>query len=458
MNCKFCQAEMEEGVTVCPTCGKNNGKRTVSEKKKLTSGKLAVIYISILVVVALLAAVAITGINNGALDDFFASIISSEGRIPRDGNKDDVTCQGSYTVSDRKAVSKAEKVVATAGEGQLTNEQLQIHYWMQVYNFIGSYGEYASTYGLNLNKPLDRQICSMTQDGWTWQQYFLGLALRDWQMYNAFCQEAEAVGYEIKTDMELYLNDMMASLEESANSQGYKNVEDMVHHDMGAGASVDGYLAYMELLQRGYEYYNYMYDNLVPTEDQVRAYYEENTDLFDENGIYDDGSKLVDARHVLIKTADTKDDAAWAEAEKKAQDLMDQWLKGDKTEESFAAMANEHSEDGGSNKVGGLYTYIAEGEMLQAFSDWCFEEGRKSGDYGIVKTQIGYHLMYYVQDQPVWYVYAKNSAKNQLANDTITALLDKYAAQVDYESIVLGFVDQSGESAPVATTVATTVE
>ena len=24
MNCKFCNAEMEEGVTLCPACGKDN--------------------------------------------------------------------------------------------------------------------------------------------------------------------------------------------------------------------------------------------------------------------------------------------------------------------------------------------------------------------------------------------------------------------------------------------------
>lgn len=456
MKCKFCQAELEESVTRCPSCGQENKAEAVSStKKKMTSGRLAVIYISVLVVVAVLVAVAITGINNGALDDFFATITSSEGRIPKDGNKDDVTCQGSYTVSDRKAISKADKVIATAGDGQLTNEQLQIHYWMQVYNFIGSYGTYASSYGLDLNQPLDRQSCAMTEENWTWQQYFLGLALKDWQMYNAFCQEAKAVGYESETDMDAYLADMLASLEETATSQGYETVEEMVLHDMGAGASVDGYLAYLKLVQTGYEYYNYMYQNLVPTDDQIRAYYEENTDLFEENGVTDDGSKFVDVRHVLIKTADREDEAAWADAEKKAQALLDEWLTGDKSEESFAAMANEHSEDNGSNTIGGLYTYVKEGEMLQAFSDWCFEEGRQPGDYGLVKTQIGYHLMYYVQDQPVWYAYAMNSAKNQLANEKITELLDKYAAQVDYEAIVLGFVDQTGEEEPVETTAAT---
>ena len=34
--------------------------------------------------------------------------------------------------------------------------------------------------------------------------------------------------------------------------------------------------------------------------------------------------------------------------------------------------------------------------MVQTFNDWCFDEARKTGDSGIVKTQFGYHIMYFV--------------------------------------------------------------
>ena len=450
MKCKFCQAEMEEGVTLCPACGKENGEtKNVRTKKKLTANQLAVVYICVLAVVAVFVAGAIVGIRNGSFDSAFASLANV---FSAKGNEDDVTCKNSYTVSDRKAVSKGDTVIATAGNGELTNAQLQIHYWLQVYNFIGSYGSSASSYGLNVNQPLERQQCLMTDDGWNWQQYFLSLALKDWEMYNALYQEAEAVGFESTVDMDEYLEQMKVSLQDAATSQNYASVEEMVTHDMGAGASVDAYLDYLKIVQVGYEYYQYMYDNLVPTDDQARAYYEENIEKFEESGAIDDGSLFVDARHILIKTTDTSDEAAWAAAEKKAQALMDQWLAGDMTEETFAAMANEHSDDTGSNTNGGLYTFIREGEMLQAFSDWCFKESHQPGDYGLVKTQIGYHLIYYVQDQPVWLVYAKNSAKTQLANENIEAIIEKFAANVDYSKIVLGAVDQSGEDASAKAT------
>ena len=76
--------------------------------------------------------------------------------------------------------------------------------------------------------------------------------------------------------------------------------------------------------------------------------------------------------------------------------------------------------------------------MGAEYNDWCFDESRQIGDYGIVKTTHGYHIMYFVKSQPVWYVYAENSAKSQLLQDTMAALMEKYPADVDYSKIVLG--------------------
>ena len=453
MKCKFCQAELEEGVTLCPACGQENQPEETAEeltevtaeeaveetveqsveetpaKKKMTSGKLAVIYICVIALLAALIAPVIVGLQN---DD--TPVSSTDGTVPADGNKDDVTCQGSYTVSEKKAEAKADTVIATAGDAELTNEMLQSIYWMQVFNFLSNYG----TNGMDTSRPLDQQICSLSEEGWTWQQYFLNVALEEWQMYNAFCQEGKAVGYEGTVDIDALLKDMKADLESTATAEGFATAEQMVQYDMGPGASLEAYLQFLGLMEEGYDYYGYLYETLAPTEDQIRAYYEENISLFEESGVTDDGSVFVDVRHILLQPADKENEQDWADAEKKAQDILDQWLAGDASEDSFAALANEYSEDGGSNTAGGLYDYVRTGDMVAEFDAWCFDEGRQSGDYGIVKTTHGYHIMYFVQSQPVWHVYAENSAKNQLLQDTMAALLEKYPAEVNYSKIVLG--------------------
>ena len=52
---------------------------------------------------------------------------------PRENN---ISYKDSYSVSDKKAESKGDVVVATIGDVQLTNRQLQLYYWMQVYEFL----------------------------------------------------------------------------------------------------------------------------------------------------------------------------------------------------------------------------------------------------------------------------------------------------------------------------------
>ena len=94
----------------------------------------------------------------------------------------------------------------------------------------------------------------------------------------------------------------------------------------------------------------------------------------------------VDVRHILIMPEKGEDgtatDEAWAEAEKKAKDALEEFLAGDKTEETFAALAEEKSEDGGSNTNGGLYSGVLKGQMVAPFEDWCFAEDRQPGEIG----------------------------------------------------------------------------
>ena len=119
-----------------------------------------------------------------------------------------------------------------------------------------------------------------------------------------------------------------------------------------------------------------------------------------------DTSETVDVRHILFKVDSEAEDQkkAKAEAKKKAEDALAEWQKGDKTEESFAALATEKTEDTGSQSAGGLYEHVYKGQMVKSFEDWSFDASRKPGDTGIVESDYGYHVMYFVQknDEPLW--------------------------------------------------------
>lgn len=128
-------------------------------------------------------------------------------------------------------------------------------------------------------------------------------------------------------------------------------------------------------------------------------------------GVHDNTDPTINVRHILIQAAaagtqgDTATSTQTATAaqqgrtpeEAKAEiEALKEEFEENPTEDNFAKLANEHSEDPGSNTNGGLYENVAPGQMVTNFNDWCFDESRKAGDVDIVETENGYHLMYFV--------------------------------------------------------------
>lgn len=138
---------------------------------------------------------------------------------------------------------------------------------------------------------------------------------------------------------------------------------------------------------------------------------------------YLDEQSTIDVRHILLKSDETND----AEVKQKAEDLLQQWKDGAHTEDSFAQLATDNTEDPGSASTGGLYEGVKPGDMVTAFNDWCFDPSRKVGDTGIVKTDYGYHIMYFVgAGDAAWKSDAKTALANKEYSDYLDSLLEKY--------------------------------
>lgn len=111
--------------------------------------------------------------------------------------------------------------------------------------------------------------------------------------------------------------------------------------------------------------------------------------------------KMVNIRHILIEieeldknATDADKEAADKKAKEQAEKLLAEFLNGDKTAESFGKLATANTMDPGSVTTGGLYEDVYPGWAVEEFDAWCFEEGRKEGDTGVVKSDNGYHVMY----------------------------------------------------------------
>ncbi len=134
-------------------------------------------------------------------------------------------------------------------------------------------------------------------------------------------------------------------------------------------------------------------------------------------------SNSVSVRHCLV-SFDAKDENNVTDEEKKAANKKaNDLLKGlgDKvTEEAFIEMVKGNTADEASTETGGLYENIRISDnYVENFEKWSFDEARKAGDTGIVETEYGYHIMYFVSDNTDdldW----KNAIKTTMANEQLT--------------------------------------
>lgn len=426
MFCKFCGAQLEENATVCASCGQDNAERPA---KKSSALKIVLAVVAGIILLAMLGAMVYYGLY-GTLK-------------PR---ANDVQYKENYTLEDDKLSGELSKVIASVGDDELTNEQLQVFYWMQIYN----YGYY---YGCDFSKPLSEQVME-DNDGKTFQQYFLETALTNWSQYQVLTQMAEKDGFKIPEEYQKALDELLETTEKNAEDGGFASVAEMLEKDFGKGVTYESYQKFFDLFYVSNLYFGDLVEKLEATDAEIEAYYETHKDSLKTDwgtAITKESGKLVDVRHVLIQpTGGTKDDegntvysdADWEACREKAQKIYDEWLKGETNETTFGDLAYKNSADGNKDE-GGLYTSISKGVMVKEFEDWCFDESRKHGDHGLVKTQFGYHIMFFVGAEEGWVRLSRDGALGDKADALLADILKENPAEINYKAIVLGNVDLS---------------
>ena len=127
-------------------------------------------------------------------------------------------------------------------------------------------------------------------------------------------------------------------------------------------------------------------------------------------------TQVYSVRHILVIPGSDDEESAdnassesqeyteeqWNAALEKAESIVDEYNATDKSELSFAKLAEKYSDDtestasGTSGLYGGGYEGVALGQMVSEFENWAMDDSRKYGDVEIVKAIHGYHIMYFI--------------------------------------------------------------
>jgi len=557
MFCRNCGAELEDGQAVCPSCNERVEKirKPKKAKKAWSKGKKWAVWTPV-VAVSLVLALLIGG-TVYLWQPFVGPALKENNALCKDTFQDDYW-----------AGKVRDEVVATMGEYTLTNGQLQVYYWMQVYDLVEyyteQYGEYATYYlGIDLSKPLSEQIYN-EQTGQTWEQYFLEDAFYAWHRYTAMYDEAKKNNYQLPGELKKLMSEMESNMKEVAKEQKFESVDAMLQKELGGTVTFADYYSYQETFYVGNLYFSEVSAKLVFTEAEMDEFYQENKEEFEKVGISKESGKLADIRTILVQPVETKDEngntvytddawkkceekaqgildswlasgkteasfaslaekkseddntyangglmeyvsenaltlvdvrhilimpeggtksedgtsvtyseAEWEACRKEAQELLDQYLAGEKTEEAFGALANKHSDDNdGKVTNGGLYADVAMGEMVKPFEEWIFDSNRQVGETGLVRTDFGYHIMYfvhrdgavndwtfaqdrlggdytmvktdegyrivfYVGDEEGWKVYCKDGLMSKVTEELRQSYVDARPANIEYWKVML---------------------
>lgn len=357
-----------------------------------------------------------------------------------------------YTVTDEKIIQERDTVVATIGDAKLTNGLLQVYYWTSVYSFLSEYGEYAIYYGLDITKPLSEQTFYSGEG--TWEQFFLSNALGDWHRYQVLALKNQELGLEMSPELQEELDGVAQSMQEAAEKNNFDSIDQLLAKEMGAGCTLEAYMQHQNLFYSGYNYYNHMCDQIKITDGDIEEYFQKNEAALKKEGITKETLNYA-VRHILIEpkggTKDSKGNTTYSEAEweacrAEAQALLDQWKAGDATEESFSVLAKEHSADPGSKDKGGLYEGLSEStSFVEPFKKWYLDESRQVGDTGLVKSDYGYHIMYFSSAKTIW----KDHIHDILYYNATVAFVNEAveAAEMvtDYNKICIGSVDLAAQ-------------
>jgi len=155
----------------------------------------------------------------------------------------------------------------------------------------------------------------------------------------------------------------------------------------------------------------------------------------DESGVYamyfisrdDNDYTSRTLRTIYVSLSATADEGEKETTKEQAQGYLDTYLAGERTEEAFAELADQHSEDG---IVGGLQENMGKNDLTAVLSDWLYDANRKVGDTELLETSSGYYVALYCGEGENYKSFIiENSMDSTYYNDMVDRMSESFPAE-----------------------------
>lgn len=324
--------------------------------------------------------------------------------------------------ADESAVDLSD--CAVSGDNyELTAGQMKYIFYSQYNSFINTlemYGLDADMY-FDSSKPLSEQECTVDESK-TWYEYFMDIAVSQAEQTLALCEAARANGILLtETDMDSIDSTIDTLIRLKAEEEGVSS-KSYIKDTYGKGVTEKDIRAVLEAELLSSAYLEKVEDEADVSSVAIQAYYEENADYYD----IESGEQVRSVRHILFSKDDYSNDT-------KAKEVYNKWLKDGAKVSDFEKLVKEYSKDPGSNTNGGLYENVEDGQMVEEFNDWLFDEDRTPGDHGIVETTYGWHIMYYEGERPLWEARVTADIRYEASEEATAEAVKEYEIEVVYD-------------------------
>jgi hypothetical protein len=261
--------------------------------------------------------------------------------------------------------------------------------------------------GFDPNLPLSEQFYGDSEI--TMEAMFTENTTKNLQSIVAMYLESKANGYSMgepeKESIDAFFESLNAYIEQAGVTE-----EEAYVSRYGVEMSHEEVYAILERSAVGKAYESFVRENMTFTDQELAAFYEEH-----ENEVI-----LPDCNEVSLRLINFAN-------RQSALDVLDKFENGDKSEESFISLVKQYSTDEQDIEYGGLYTNLSpQNYSVESFDEvesWVFDVVREPGDYGLLDTENGYELVYFVaKGDPLWKTWSRYAKENL----DIQGIIDKY--------------------------------